>query len=112
MIRLLYLLLVPILFNACSNEEVELKNVDNNKVKTEIKQDNNIENQKRIEEETKKQITHLERIIEQNKSKLSEYEIMISNGDTNEIKGLPQFVEDMKSAIKKKEERLNKLRKY
>ena len=98
------------IFCACSKEDGKVQD-EYKEEKLEVKQENNLENQKRIEEESLKQISHLEKIIEQNKNKLVEYELMISTGDTNEIKGLPQFVEDLKLAIKNKEERLKKLKK-
>ncbi len=57
------------------------------------------------------QVNQLERIIGINRTQLEKYERMIAEGDTFDLKGLPQYVEDLKEAIKLKEERLEKLKK-
>lgn len=82
----------------------------NNIDSTKIIENNKIKEKKRIKSELKKQEKHLEEIIEQNKQELQKYEMMIAKGDTADVHGLPQFVEDMKLAISKKEERLKKLK--
>jgi hypothetical protein len=64
----------------------------------------------RVKLQLEEQEKHLEKIILQNKEKLKEYEMKIATGDTADIHGLPQFVEDMKQSIAKKEERLRKLK--
>lgn len=111
MIRFVGLLIISFsLIASCSDDDRALQDIKN-KESIKDNQQNDIQNQERIEKELMKQISHLERIIEQNKSKLKEYELKIESGDTNDIKGLPQFVEDMKIAIKNKEERLKKLKK-
>lgn len=111
MIRFVGLLIISFsLLASCTNDDKALQDIKNNE-SIQDNQEYDVENQKRIEEESQKQISHLERIIEQNKSKLKEYELKIETGDTTDIKGLSQFVEDMKVAIKNKEERLKKLKK-
>ncbi|TNE35165.1 hypothetical protein EP342_02000 [bacterium] len=104
---LLIIIIISLVLVGCESKNTsETQNIDS----TAIIQKNRKEEQKRIKIETKKQIEHLEKIIEQNKQKLNEYEHKISIGDTFELKGLPQYVEDLKSAIANKEERLKKLK--
>lgn len=104
---LLIIITISLVLVGCETKNSgETQNIDN----TTIIKKNRLEEQERVKIETEKQIEHLEKIIEQNKQKLEEYELKIANGDTLELKGLPQYVEDLKLAIANKEERLKKLK--
>ena len=99
--------LIP-LFYAC-NDGDRKSNIDKND--TIMSEEMRAKEQQRVQSEADKQVAHLERIIEQNKKTIEEYEIKIATGDTADISGLPQYVEELKAAVAKKEERLAQLKK-
>lgn len=104
----LFVVFSILLFSACtdSNKTEDIGKSDTSAVIKESK----LEDEISVEERSDEQIKHLETIIAQNKLKLEDYEQKIATGDTSEIRGLPEFVEDLKKAIKLKEKRLANIR--
>lgn len=105
-----FLLIILLAISACSEDigqEADKDNTDTISVaKPAISKDTVYKTVDPVED----QVAQLKRIIEINKSQLKEYQTKIAEGDTLDLKGLPLYVEDLKKAIKLKEERLEKLK--
>lgn len=109
----LVLLITIMGVTSCSQDSAEVEEIINKDTITKaepIISKNPVKKRKRIET-VEDQIEQLNRIIGINKAQLEKYEKMIAEGDTFDLKGLPLYVEDLKKAIKLKEERLAKLKK-
>ena len=107
------LLITIVGLTSCSKDSAEVENINNIDTITKAEPSNPIDSNKKIKriETVDDQIEQLNRIIGINKAQLEKYERMIAEGDTFDLKGLPLYVEDLKEAIKLKEERLAKLKK-
>ncbi len=109
----LFLLINLLVISSCSEDvgqEADKGNTDTISIsKPALVSDTNYRNNKI--ESVEDQINQLNRIIGINRSQLEKYETMVAQGDTLDLKGLPLYVEDLKKAIKLKEERLSKLKK-
>lgn len=108
------ILLITIMgVTSCSKDSAEVENINNKDTITKAEPVISIDSNRRRNriESVDDQIKQLNRIIGINKAQLEKYEKMIAVGDTFDLKGLPLYVEDLKKAIKLKEERLAKLKK-
>lgn len=97
-----------LLLSACT--EYNENDLSDKSDTTVVIRESRLEDKISAEERSDEQIKHLEKIIAQNKLKLADYEQKISSGDTLEVRGLPEFVEELKKAIILKEKRLSKIR--
>lgn len=108
------ILLITIMgVTSCSQDSAEVEEKINKDTITKAEPVISIDSNRRRNriESVDDQIKQLNRIIGINKAQLEKYEKMIAEGDTFDLKGLPLYVEDLKKAIKLKEERLAKLKK-
>lgn len=108
------ILLITIMgVTSCSQDSAEVEEKINKDTITKAEPVISIDSNRRRNriESVDDQIKQLNRIIGINKAQLEKYEKMIAVGDTFDLKGLPLYVEDLKKAIKLKEERLAKLKK-
>ena len=108
------ILLITIMgVTSCSQDSAEVEEKINKDTITKAEPVISIDSNRRRNriESVDDQIKQLNRIIGINKAQLEKYERMIAVGDTFDLKGLPLYVEDLKKAIKLKEERLAKLKK-
>lgn len=109
----LVLLITIMGVTSCSQDSAEVEEKINKDTITKAEPVISIDSNRRRNriESVDDQIKQLNRIIGINKAQLEKYEKMIAEGDTFDLKGLPLYVEDLKKAIKLKEERLAKLKK-
>lgn len=100
------------LYLRAKNKSKEEGNIDSFK-KLSIKEI--IENEKKnniskLDIERKEQIEYLEKIINRDIQKIDELEIKISQGDTSDIQGAKEYLNDMKNALQRKQKRLEEIK--
>lgn len=100
------------LYLRAKNKSKEEGNIDNFK---KLSIDEIIENEKKnniskLDIERKEQIEYLEKILNRDIQKIDELEIKISQGDTSDIQGAKEYLNDMKNALQRKQKRLEEIK--